>query len=62
MKQLEQKQETQIKQNLFEDINQNQGTENYQKIKSLLESFDINQMTPLQALQLLAKLKDEIKE
>ena len=32
----------------------------YSKIKTLLESFDLNNMTPLQALQLLAKLKDMI--
>lgn len=32
----------------------------YEKIKSLIESYDINNMTPLQALQLLAKIKGEI--
>lgn len=32
----------------------------YDKIKSLLDSYDINAMTPLQALQLLAKLKGEV--
>jgi DNA mismatch repair protein MutS len=31
-----------------------------EKIKSLLNSFDLNNITPLQALQLLTKLKDEI--
>ncbi|MDD3262984.1 MAG: DNA mismatch repair protein MutS [Candidatus Absconditabacteria bacterium] len=32
----------------------------YEKIKSLIESYDINSMTPLQALQLLAKIKEEL--
>ena len=32
----------------------------YEKIKTLIESYDINSMTPLQALQLLAKIKDEL--
>jgi len=32
----------------------------YEKIKALIESFDINNMTPLQALQLLSKIKGEI--
>jgi len=36
------------------------NTWNYEKIKSILESFDINNLTPLQALQLLFKIKDEI--
>jgi DNA mismatch repair protein MutS len=34
----------------------------FEKIKTLLESYDINAMTPLQALQFLAKLKDELSE
>jgi DNA mismatch repair protein MutS len=33
----------------------------YEKIKSILNSFDINNMTPLQALQLLEKIKSELK-
>ncbi len=32
----------------------------YEKIKSLLESYDLNNITPLQALQLLSKIKDEL--
>jgi hypothetical protein len=32
----------------------------FEKIKTLLQSYDINSMTPLQALQLLAKIKDEL--
>ncbi len=32
----------------------------YEKIKSILSSFDINTITPLQALQLLDKLKGEL--
>jgi DNA mismatch repair protein MutS len=32
----------------------------YEKMKSLLKSYDINSITPLQALQLLAKIKEEI--
>lgn len=32
----------------------------YEKIKSLLQSYDVNSMTPLQALQFLAKIKDEL--
>ncbi len=45
-------------QNLF-DINRFAQVENpkYEKIKSILDSFDINNITPLQALQLLNKLK-----
>jgi hypothetical protein len=33
----------------------------YEKIKSLLESYDLNDVTPLQALQLLSKIKDDVK-
>ena len=33
----------------------------YEKIKSLLESYDLNNITPLQALQLLDKIKDDLK-
>jgi DNA mismatch repair protein MutS len=33
----------------------------YEKFKSLLESVDLNTITPLQALQLLDKIKDELK-
>ncbi len=32
----------------------------FEKIKSLIQSYDIDNMTPLQALQLLAKIKDEL--
>ncbi len=33
----------------------------FEKIKNIVNSFDINNITPLQALQLLAKVKDELK-
>lgn len=33
----------------------------FKKIKQLLKSFDVNNMTPMQALQLLAKIKDDLK-
>ena len=33
----------------------------YEKVKSLLESYDLNNITPLQALQLLSKIKDDLK-
>jgi len=33
----------------------------YEKVKSLLESYDLNTITPLQALQLLSKIKDDLK-
>ncbi|HBB04439.1 TPA: hypothetical protein DCZ39_06170 [Patescibacteria group bacterium] len=33
----------------------------YVKIKSLLENYDLNNITPLQALQLLNKIKDDLK-
>ena len=33
----------------------------YEKIKSIINSFDVNNMTPLQALQLLEKIKSELK-
>jgi len=32
----------------------------YEKIKKILNSYDLNNITPLQALQLLAKIKDSI--
>jgi DNA mismatch repair protein MutS len=32
----------------------------YDKVKTLLKTYDLNNMTPLQALQILAKLKEEI--
>jgi hypothetical protein len=31
------------------------------KIETLIKSFDINNMTPLQAMQLLEKIKSELK-
>ena len=31
---------------------------NFSKLKAMLESYDINSMTPLQALQLLSKMKE----
>jgi len=34
----------------------------YDKIRTLIQSYDINNMTPLQALQLLEKLKDQIQK
>lgn len=33
----------------------------YEKIKSLLQSYDLNNITPLQALQILDKVKDALK-
>ena len=33
----------------------------YEKVKVLLETYDLNNITPLQALQLLDKIKDELK-
>lgn len=33
----------------------------YEKVRTMLESYDINNLTPLQALQLLSKVKDELK-
>jgi len=33
----------------------------YEKLKSLLDSYDLNNITPLQALQILDKIKDELK-
>ncbi len=33
----------------------------YEKIKSLLKSYDLNDITPLQALQLLSKIKDDLE-
>lgn len=32
----------------------------FEKIKKILQSYDINNITPLQALQLLAKIKGEV--
>ena len=47
-----------LNQDLF-NINRFAQVENpkYEKIKSILNSFDINNITPLQALQLINKLK-----
>jgi hypothetical protein len=33
----------------------------YEKVETLLETYDLNNITPLQALQLLSKIKDELK-
>ena len=33
----------------------------YEKVKVLLETYDLNNITPLQALQLLSKIKDELR-
>jgi DNA mismatch repair protein MutS len=33
----------------------------YEKLKSLLDTYDLNNITPLQALQILDKIKDELK-
>ncbi len=46
---------------LINDTPHYQDNPQYNKIKSLLQSFDINHMTPIQALQLLSKLKEEIQ-
>lgn len=32
----------------------------YEKVKNILSSYDLNNITPLQALQILAKIKDEM--
>jgi len=32
----------------------------YEKVKNILHSYDLNNITPLQALQILAKLQDEM--
>ncbi len=34
----------------------------FEKIKQFLQWFDLNTITPLQALQLLSKVKDEMEE
>ena len=33
----------------------------FEKVKNIINSFDVNNITPLQALQLLAKIKNELK-
>ena len=33
----------------------------YEKVETLLETYDLNNITPLQALQLLSKIKDDLK-
>lgn len=33
----------------------------FEKVKNIINSFDVNNITPIQALQLLAKIKDELK-
>lgn len=33
----------------------------YEKVKTILETYDLNNITPLQALQLLDKIKDALK-
>lgn len=38
-----------------------QDNPKYEKIKKILGSYDINNLTPLQALQLLAKVKEEME-
>jgi DNA mismatch repair protein MutS len=35
-------------------------SKNYEKVNSILQSYDLNDITPLQALQLLDKIKDEL--
>ncbi len=45
----------------FEISSSNESRLAYEKIKSLLESYNLNNITPLQALQLLDKIKDELK-
>ncbi|MEI6774352.1 MAG: hypothetical protein WCL18_06280 [bacterium] len=34
----------------------------YEKVETLLSTYDLNDITPLQALQLLSKIKDDLKE
>lgn len=45
----------------FESSANSENLITYEKIKSLLESYDLNNITPLQALQLLSKIKDDVK-
>lgn len=45
----------------FDLLPNDENNVSYEKIKSLLESYDLNDITPLQALQLLSKIKDELK-
>ncbi len=33
----------------------------YEKVKTLLATYDLNDITPLKALQILDKIKDELK-
>jgi hypothetical protein len=33
----------------------------YEKVTTLLDTYDLNNITPLQALQLLSKIKDDLK-
>jgi hypothetical protein len=35
--------------------------EKYEKIKRIITQVDINDMTPLQAIQFLAKIKEELE-
>lgn len=44
---------------LFPELN---GEERFKKIKEKIDSIDINNLTPLQALLILAELKEEIKK
>jgi len=66
LNELEQKKGTSIKEQdlspftLNLDPNPEYGIK-YEKLKSLLESVDLNNITPLQALQILDKIKDELK-
>lgn len=44
------------------ELEANVGDPRFEKIKQFLQWFDLNTITPLQALQLLSKIKDEMNE
>jgi hypothetical protein len=48
---------------LFEvETNNDKYQEKFEKVQRILSQADINTMTPLQALQFLAKVKEEVEE
>ncbi len=47
---------------LFENTQEDFNCEKYDKIISILKSFNLNNITPLQAINLLAKLQEELKK
>ena len=66
---LEQKQGTRNKEQVKNENNLSPSTfdllptvdPKYEKVETLLETYDLNNITPLQALQLLSKIKDDLK-